>query len=116
MINLANKQFTMFFQPNTDSREELHIFMFDKQTGHFQAAMEPGAQNVYGVFSSSGRIEFNLTTHGTNVFQQFIGALTQDESNRLWMAGCFIKFTLQTIGQESGARFVFPFYAVEKSH
>ena len=116
MINLANKQFTMFFAPDTDSHEKLRIFMVDQKTGHFQAAMEPGARNVYGVFSSSGRLEFNLTTHGTNVFQHFIGALKEDGSSLLWMAGTFIKFTLQTIGQQSGEPFVFPFYAVEESH
>jgi hypothetical protein len=114
MVDLASKQFTMFFTPELVSHERLRIFMFDAKTGHFQAAMEPGTRNVYGVFSSSGRIEFNLTTHGDNVFQHFIGALKEVDANPLWMAGTFIKFTLQTTGQQSGQPFVSPFYAVEE--
>jgi hypothetical protein len=113
MINLANKEFTMFFTPDTEAQEKLRIFVFDEHTGHFQAAMEPGARNVYGVFSSSGRLEFTLTTHGDNVFQHFVGALKSDDSKPLWMAGTFIKFTLQTVGQQSGKPFVLPFYAVQ---
>ena len=114
MINLQNKQFAMFFTPNTESHQMLRVFMVDENTGHFQAAMEPGTQNVYGVLSSSGRIEFNLVTHVDHIFSHFVGAIQDDGSGRLWMAGTLIKFTLQTTGQQSGQPFVLPFYAIQR--